>query len=172
MAKLLFALLLSAPLAFPAGLFTLGVKGGIPFTDAIENARNSRQWTLGPELDINLPFGISIEADALYRRANSDTANASSWDFPILLKYKFPGFLARPYLAAGPTFNGFAGVSRALQLKNDFNAGLTLGAGLQLLGHISPEIRYTRWGWDSFRDPSGLLKSNPNQLSFLVGLTF
>ena len=72
MRKFLIALLFSAPLAFPSGLFSIGVKGGVPFTDAVNTATsgnlsyvtNNNHWTLGPELDLHLPFGLGIEIDA------------------------------------------------------------------------------------------------------------
>jgi hypothetical protein len=37
---------------------------------------------------------------------------------------------------------------------------------------LSPEIRYTRWGSVNISDLSNVLRSNPNQAEFLVGLTF
>jgi opacity protein-like surface antigen len=210
MRKLVIALLFSAPLAFPAGLFSIGVKGGVPFTDAFNTATSgnlsyvthNKYWTLGPEFDVNLPFGIGVEIDALYQRlAYESTGNvvdgvvhsattANAWDFPLLLKWKFAPGPIRPYISVGPTFRGLSNLkqvtsffspiplggtsttSSPAELQNRFNTGFTLGGGLQLLGHISPEIRYTRWGWDNFRDPSGLLKTSPNQVAFLVGLTF
>jgi hypothetical protein len=211
MVKLLLASLISAAAAFPAGLFSIGVKGGVPFTDAFNAATNgnltyvthSDNWTLGPEFDLNLPFGIGIEADALYRglkyqstqnlvdQLETSTTSARAWDFPLLLKWKAPTGPFRPYVVAGPTFRGLTSIKQVTSffsansgttisqsssnpgsLKSQFITGMTLGGGIQVLGHVAPEIRYTRWGWDSFRDPSGLLKSNPNQLEFLVGITF
>jgi len=50
-----------------------------------------------------------------------------------------------------------------------------MGVGLDikaLLIHVSPEVRYTRWGAQHFVDPNGLLHSNLNQAEFLVGITF
>jgi hypothetical protein len=41
-----------------------------------------------------------------------------------------------------------------------------------LVIHITPEIRYTRWGAKQFIDPNGLLNSNQNQAEFLVGFKF
>ena len=52
--------------------------------------------------------------------------------------------------------------------------GFVVGAGIDLhvlLIHVSPEIRYTRWGSAHFLDPFGL-QSNQNQAEFLVGITF
>ena len=50
-----------------------------------------------------------------------------------------------------------------------------MGAGLSvkvLVIHVSPEIRFTRWGAQHFIDPNGMLHSNANQGEFLVGITF
>jgi opacity protein-like surface antigen len=211
MLKLLLALLISAAAAFPAGLFSIGIKGGVPFTDAFNAATNanltyvthSNDWTLGPEFDLNLPFGIGVEADVLYRGLKyqssqnlvdqlvTSTTTARAWDFPLLLKWKAATGPFRPYVVAGPTFRGLTSINQVTSffsansgstttsqssnptaLKSQFITGMTLGGGIQLLGHVSPEIRYTRWGWNSFREPSGLLSSNQNQFEVLVGITF
>jgi hypothetical protein len=209
MRRILLALFAGVPFAV-AGPFSFGVKGGVPFTDAFDAAKtgqlsfvtNNHHWTLGPELDLNLPLGFAIEVDALYRRVNySSTANlvdvftdsrttANSWDFPLLLKWRSAPGPVRPYVCVGPTFNGLTNLNQVTtffgniapkqvtttnsppELNRQFNTGFTLGGGVQLLGHISPEVRYTRWGWDSVRDVSGLLTTNPNQVEFLVGFTF
>ncbi|MGA2435312.1 MAG: hypothetical protein ABSG25_08505, partial [Bryobacteraceae bacterium] len=58
-----------------------------------------------------------------------------------------------------------------------FDAGFTANGGVEIGKgrlRLSPEIRYTRWGWDTFRNtytPS-LLTSNRNEFGLLVGLTF
>src|SRR5207253_640172 len=73
----------------------------------------------------------------------------------------------RPFLDAGVSFNKISGLSQIVQtvvfpnrtttsttsnppeLTNDFSSGFTIGGGLDihaLLLHITPEIRYTRWG--------------------------
>ncbi len=202
MRKLLIAALIPASMAL-AGPLSFGVKAGVPFTDAFKTARSgnlsyvteNKHWTVGPELDINLLFGLSIEVDALYRRLNYESTQtlgdqiahaattANAWDFPLLLKWKLAPGAFRPYVSVGPTFRGLTNLKRAgnffsedssssVELKDRFNTGFTLGSGVQLLGHISPEIRYTRWGWNNFRDTSGLLKTNPDEVTFLVGFTF
>ena len=204
--KIAFALIVPA-LACAAGPLSFGIKGGVPFTDAFQaatsgnlsNVTSNKLWTLGPELDVHLPFGLGVEIDALYRRINFESTSsfpnssihaattANSWSFPLLLKYKFVPGPIRPYVSAGPTFRGISNVKQVVsffdgtptspavgsaELSSGFDTGITFAGGVQLLGHISPEIRYTRWGWNSFRDTAGLLKSNPDQLEFLVGLTF
>jgi opacity protein-like surface antigen len=207
MKQLVLALLVPASLAFAGGPLSFGVKGGVPFTDAFDTAASgnvsyvthNKHWTLGPELDVKLPFGLAVEIDALYRRVNYDlngwtptaatsiATTGNAWDFPVLLKWKLSPGPIRPYVAAGPTFRGVSGLkqvttffgapssssgTRPAELQNRFNTGFTVAGGVEIARHISPEIRYTRWGWESFRSASGLLKSNPDQLEFLVGLTF
>lgn len=62
-----------ATLAYP-GIISIGVKGGVPLNDAFNAATsgnasyftNTKRYTIGPELDVNLPLGLAIEFDALY----------------------------------------------------------------------------------------------------------
>ena len=61
------------------------------------------------------------------------------------------------------------------ELNQSTTTGFVLGVGLDvhaLIVHISPEIRYTRWGAKHFLDPNGSFGSNQNQAEFLVGITF
>jgi opacity protein-like surface antigen len=198
MKRLLALFLFPAALAFPASFLSFGIKGGVPFNDAFKAATeqnihyvtNTNRYTFGPTLDINLPFGLAIEADLLYRRlhytATTDTfsrlTTANAWDLPLLLKIRFAPGPIRPYVSAGPTFRGltnigeriesFGSSSNPSELKDRFSTGFTVSGGVQLIKHISPELRYTRWGWANFRSVSGLFQSNPDQLEVLVGITF
>jgi opacity protein-like surface antigen len=204
MKALIAGFLLAASAAYPAGLFSFGVKGGVPLNDAFNGAKtgsisyftNNNRYTVGPELDINLPFGFGIEADALYRRlefqsqtvSTSSDTTANAWSFPVLLKKRFGPGPIKPYVSAGPTFRGLTNITERVtafsststtdnpaSLRDRFNTGFTAAAGLQLgteAFRISPEIRYTRWGWENFRSVNSLLRSNPDQWDFLVGITF
>jgi opacity protein-like surface antigen len=61
------------------------------------------------------------------------------------------------------------------ELHKKTTTGFVVGAGLDvhvLVIHISPEVRYTRWGAQHFLSPNGGLQSNQNQAEFLVGITF
>jgi hypothetical protein len=62
------------------------------------------------------------------------------------------------------------------ELRHSTTTGFVVGGGVDvhmLLLHISPEVRYTHWGAEHFRDAvNGLLHSNRNQAEFLVGFTF
>jgi hypothetical protein len=180
---------------------SFGVRGGLPFTDffsAVSNpgetfASNSTQFILGPTVELHLPLGFGLEADALYRHFHytasgnlvdvltEATAN-NAWEFPLLLKYRLPGAFVRPYLDAGVAFDRWSGTKQLTGLLNfagsstsGVNEGFVAGAGIELhlpFVKLSPEIRYTRWGSVNVTDLSGVLRSNPNQAEFLVGLTF
>jgi opacity protein-like surface antigen len=124
------------------------------------------------------------------------TTNTSSgaWEFPIVAKYKFKAPIARPYIEGGIAWDTLQGLkqdvvrtvvptktttttstSSPAELQKSTTTGFVLGVGLDvkaLFIHLSPEIRYTRWGAKHFIDPGGLLNSNQNQGEFLVGIKF
>lgn len=203
------AVLAAQPIGF-------GIKGGLPMNDFLNAAQNqnfrfdttTNRYIIGPSVELRLPFGLSVELDALYRHFGyssvSSTAGAAAaivsaststgaWEFPLVAKYKFKGIpLARPYVEAGVSWDKLMGLTQAVtttvanvthssstsnpaELNQDVTRGFVMGAGLDikvLLVHISPGIRYTRWGAKHFLDPTGLLNSNQNQGEFLVGFTF
>jgi hypothetical protein len=98
---------------------SFGVKGGIPFTDAVEGSfgtrSEARRYTVGPMVEVGLPLSLAIEFNALYKRTGYSTIDsafgitsigqvrANSWEFPLLLKYYLPGRLlpARPFVEGG-----------------------------------------------------------------------
>jgi opacity protein-like surface antigen len=178
---LLFSLLIS-PLTCAGQILSIGVKAGLPFTDAFNSFTSgsyrsfsdSKNYIVGPMVELHLPLGLSAEANALYRplnfATNSSSSNYSSWEFPILAKYRFPFPLIKPYVEAGPSFRtvgGFLG-------SNLSNSGFTAGVGIELRLsrlRIGPEIRYTHWGADASA-AQAVFNSNQNQGEFLVGFSF
>ncbi len=96
---------------------SFGVKGGVPLTSAVEsNGRvpGAKRYTVGPMIEIALPFSFAFEGDALYRRTGynvisgdlgttTDThLRANSWEFPLLAKYYFgPRRVPVRFYAAG-----------------------------------------------------------------------
>jgi len=170
-----------------------GLKIGAPLTDAFNTANsainagtatstfsvltaNANSYTLGPFVEVRLPFQFSIEADALYRGYNFNVAtvstHASSWDFPIVAKYHFFKGPVKPYVEGGLDFSHLSAVTQVLAPNHNSNFGVVLGAGVQLnllILRISPEIRYTG---DALKNFTGVLDSNRNQLAFLVGIGF
>ena len=95
----------------------IGMKGGLRATNDIESrdgkASESRPYALGPMLEVGLPLGLSVEADALYSRIgysadhsyplgySINRGRATSWEFPVLLKRSLPFPLLHPYVSAG-----------------------------------------------------------------------
>jgi opacity protein-like surface antigen len=121
-------------------------------------------------------------------------ATGNAWEFPLLVKYRFATPLVKPYVDAGVAFDTLSGLSQTIEttvlpshtttststnnpaeLKNSTTEGFVIGVGVDIhaiVVHISPEIRYTRWGSPHFTVPNGSTLSNQNQAEFLVGFTF
>lgn len=167
--------LLLASLAYGDAL-SVGLRAGVPLTDALNThgvfRSRPKRYTVGPSLELRLPMGIGFEFDALYRKmayavAGAETS-ASSWQFPLLFKYRLPAPVAHPFVSAGPVFHS---LGEALNFGPD--RGFAIGGGLDiklLKMHVSPELRYTRWGETKYTTPGVLF--NKNQADFLVGFTF
>ena len=72
------AILLCAVLALglQAQSVHFGVKGGMPLNDAIDAAgsfkSDFKHFTFGPMVDVFLPGGLGVEANALYKKTGSD----------------------------------------------------------------------------------------------------
>jgi hypothetical protein len=129
-------------------------------------------------IELNLPLGFAVEFDALYHRngyliGNSnlsgsvvESERANSWEFPILLKYKFPTSKVKPFVEAGLAPRSISGTISESgvnvnfltgqltpfsgSLKTDWNSsvGVVAGGGVQVgVGRlrVSPEVRYTYW---------------------------
>jgi hypothetical protein len=144
-------LLLPALPGFAQNWISVGVKAGVPLTDAFADrtfnftaARiqtpfglpptieeetfrtysGSRNFLIGPTLELQLPLGLSVETDALYRRLSVNilettslsgfanflldtvalSSRINSWEFPVLAKYRLPFPVVKPYLEAGRVF--------------------------------------------------------------------
>src|SRR5260370_41894451 len=110
---LLISLTFLPSLAFSQRLLSFGVKGGVPLTDALSQSR-SKNYVIGPMVELKLPLGFAIEADALYRPLNVTSGSSSaltisddvgSAEFPILAKYHFLHTpVVKPYAEAVPIF--------------------------------------------------------------------
>jgi hypothetical protein len=158
---------------------------------------SSDRYIVGPDVELHLPYGLGVEFDVLYRRfsysalsslpglVSSLSATGSSWEFPLLVKKRFLPGPVHPFVDAGVNFNKLTGLSQTVQAvagassapSNDFTKGFTMGGGVDmhlLLLHITPELRYTRWGSQLLNPilPGGSLSSKQNQAEFLVGFTF
>jgi opacity protein-like surface antigen len=121
-------------------LFSFGLKGGVPLTDFVDAASgtnpagfvnfatHTNRYIVGPTAELHLPFGFSVEVDALYRHLNyqgtsqgvdtftSSKTTSNDWEFPILGKYRFlKTKLVRPYVDAGVAFDTLQGLSQTVQ---------------------------------------------------------
>lgn len=187
----------------------VGIRGGIPLTDLFDTVGNSGsnvlrtstdRFIVGPMVELRLPFGLAVEGDALYSRANlsgatsqfllgSTNLDANSWEFPVVLKKKFGGANAiaasvRPYVEAGASFRRLSGLGSLPSFitgnqngsVDTNNTGFVAGGGVEvkvLFLRVAPEIRFTRWGSDNFVGGlANIFKTNRNQGQFLVGLYF
>jgi hypothetical protein len=195
-----------AAVSAQAQLISAGIKAGVPVTDTFDFITNdprtrffssTKRYIIGTTLELRLPAGISIEFDSLFRKFSYDrtdlldvvigtySATGNQWEFPLLLKYRFAGSLARPYIAAGPSLNHISGLrlvgtvildrDEPEELRKKLVAGITVGVGVELKAlflKISPELRYTRWASEHFIGPRELFGTNQNQGEFLIGFTF
>jgi opacity protein-like surface antigen len=184
--------------------FSFGVRAGVPLTDAFSTVTSSNftfnattgRYVIGPTAELHLPFGFGIEVDALYRHMSytgsglagsitGSNVNSGDWEFPLLLKYRFPMKIVRPYVDGGVAWDKLSGLTDSVKdsiasqsptvVNKNTTAGFVLGAGLDIHAikiHLMPEVRYTRWGSAQFSDPTGLLHSTQNQAEFLLGITF
>jgi hypothetical protein len=172
--------------AGPALAIDLGVRGGLPFGDAFESLRTANfevkgrnRFVVGPTLEIRLPAGFGVSLDFLYRRyqfetvtpSGTTTNGAGQFEIPVMMRYHFPGMVARPFVAGGPVWSTITGLNST---RN--STGMALGVGLDIqipLFHVTPELRYTRRFQDSLvTAPAGALKTLSNQIDLMVGFTF
>jgi len=132
-------------------------------------------------------IGIGANAASIV----TDTSTGA-WEFPLLAKYRFKGKLMRPFIDGGVSWDKISGLTQAVtsvignvtsgsttsnpfELQDGVTRGFVLGGGLDLkllVIHVSPEVRFTRWGAKHFIDPAGIISSKQNQAEFLVGITF
>ena len=115
---LVFALL---PLTASAQILTFGVQGGVPAQTPLGRT-DKTPFVLGPEVNIRLSSGLSLETGALYYRLGRgsdnfaffypenaltitfETSHGSALELPFLAKYRFRSERGswRPFLSAGP----------------------------------------------------------------------
>jgi hypothetical protein len=139
----LLTVLLVLPLASAyAQRFSAGVKGGVLLNDAVEGSfgvrSEAKRYTVGPIVEIGLPFSWAIEVDALYNRTGygstasafgittSSQVRANSWEFPILAKRYFA---RRLYASGGYVVRSLSGVEAT---THQFGTNPATGAPLDI----------------------------------------
>lgn len=170
--------------------FVVGIKGGLPFNDALKlrdqiSSRNvsvsTTPFLIGPTVEARLPLGFAIEFDALWKRysqtVGSEGIEDSSWELPLMLKYRLSGIGVRPYVEAGITHQRLGSVVASLravsrldraEVTSELRRGGVFGAGLEIGSgrkRLSLGGRYSRW-------ENTTLIPNSNFIDALVGFTF
>lgn len=181
--KLYIALML-AGLPLAAQPFSVGAKIGVPLSESFVDdggkftySHSTGRYIVGASAEVRIPFiGLGVEADALYRRYNLG-GGVNEFEFPILVKYRFPGLIVHPFVDAGPTFNYVSDPGLFGVRLHQSSAGVAIGGGLEikaLIVRVSPELRYTHWRNRNIDlgPVNGGLSSSQNQLEFLVGIRF
>jgi Outer membrane protein beta-barrel domain len=195
------------------GSVSLGFKVGSPLNDpssqsSLQSIYNQGRWTGGPTVELHLPYRFAVEFDALYwnNRTNSNYVfqfdssvnpylsntfeKTKSWDFPLLLKYRFQVGSFHPFVSAGylfthesinrSTFYQCSGSQDSCSPpdfpvpnlygteshESRFRKGPAAGLGLEFKTRyltISPELRFSR-----------LINTYPrdNRFTGMVGFTF
>jgi hypothetical protein len=167
-----------------SGQVSIGAMGGVRVSNEVFGniSSESKRYLIGPRVDVHLPHNFFVEVEALYRPFGftayqvSNLTNeiirerANSWEIPILLKYRYTGFRAHPFIGAGydPRFvhgtdvtNGAfqSGVKSGIptftflfnqQTPTNYpvSHGAVVSGGVEFIAgpiRISPELRYTHW---------------------------
>lgn len=158
-----------------------GIKLGTTLTDALSSNipgyASNHNFIAGPYLEVRLPKGFAMEGEALYESSvfPSIITGGASWQFPVLMKYKFGKGFVRPYVEGGPTFSHITDLADIPQLNHRSNFGVVFGGGLEihaLFLRITPEVRYNGFALRNVQAPDGTFQSNRNQAAFLVGFGF
>src|SRR5450759_2892280 len=141
---------------------------------------------LGVEADVlyrHFHYSSSSGISSITTNLTNMDTTSGAWEFPLLAKYRFKGKIVHPFVDAGVAWDKLSGLTQTVQsvvasvtkssttsspveLSNGTTRGFVLGAGVDvkaLVIHISPEVRFTRWGAKHFIDPAGLLNSKQNQ---------
>jgi hypothetical protein len=204
-------LILVSAAALHAQPLSYGVKLGAPINDPYQttpfSTSSPSRWLGGPFLEVHLPRRLSVEFSALFRTSHANESfslrlgealnpylvssidRVKTWDFPLLLKYRFTEGTFRPFVGVGGAWShrrsefqalysclGPQGSCRPSDLPTELIGGsrestLTrfgpaASAGFDIRTKyvtVSPEVRWNR----SF---SG--GPTRNQFSVMVGFAF
>lgn len=156
----------------------VGIRAGLPLNRAYETIDSigtkikveSSQLVIGPTFGVRLPLGLGISVDVLHRGYDfsgpGNPFSRGSWEFPVMMQYRFPGIIARPFIAGGLSWDRLS-----LPVSTNTSKGVVLGAGVDIkipMFHITPELRYHH------RSINEAFSTRPssNQFDILVGFTF
>jgi hypothetical protein len=194
--RLLCSLFVLSIPVFAANPIIFGGRGGATISDnpaslanGVSSISPSKMYVVGPTVGVRLPFGFSVEGDALYNRQNlnfgqlggfSAATHSDSWEFPVMAKFTAGSGMIAPVFGAGVSvrhINNFGSVPSYLFGSTDADTvGFVAAAGFQFRAgpaFITPEFRYTRWQSSSFAQ--SIIDSfvpGRNAAQVLIGITF
>ncbi len=193
--------------------FSFGVEGGLRTNGDLTGTltSESKRYIVGPKVEVALPLHLAFEVDALYRPLGFTGESSSfyensiirerdnSWEFPMILKYRLPLPLVKPFVGVGyaPRVVSGTDVSSGGYLSNPLTGGfayfynqrsstnypttngIVVSGGVNLdVGHVrfSPEVRYVRWTSPFLNEYGGdgsfQYVSNQNEVFVLLGISF
>ena len=201
--RLALALIFFIGHAVYAQAVTVGVIAAVPLTNTFDTGfvhegtfdPKTVRYQVGPAIDMRLPRSFRVEFDALYQPFSFNESNFSGtpsqshisgnlWQFPVLLKYRVPTPLFKPFVEVGPSIQIAANLtqtSRTILQPTPFVShpdapgavgGIVLGGGVDLrVGHflISPQMRYTHWLSKTFDQGPGV-GSHLNAMQVLLSI--
>jgi hypothetical protein len=176
---------------FPSGTNLLPLTNGIGLTTL-----TTGRWTVGPTVELHLPWSFSVEFDALYRTFQSGSLNTSgfpvaiqtlnqdvkAWDLPLLLKYRFPVDKVRPFILGGKswthesrkTFSSSVCTAAESCLPPESPARSSnqsfVRDGVVAGGGV--EFKYRRLSFSPELRYTRILQPRSNQVTLLFGITF
>ena len=189
MRKIILAGLLTA-FAACAQNISVGAIAGVPITNVettttiggISYLPKSPHFTVGGSFQLNLPFRLRLELDALARPASFSASNllantsATEWRFPMILQYRLNrGKVLQPFVGVGASFEHLYEIKNAAlsgpgSIATNSPGGMLIDGGVDFklkLFRLSGELRYTRQVHDSVASLSEL-----NQAEVLFGAHF
>ena len=158
------------------------------------------RYTIGPLIEVHLWRGAALGGDFLLDRselassAGSRRAEIWRWEAPATFVYRFRGPL-RPIIRTGVSLNRVFHISGATEcargpfgeqfyclegsplaeLRHRGTFGFVLGGGFRRKFTklwLEPEVRVTRWIDRNFGVRDSAVRSNLNQIGFLLGVIF
>jgi len=139
-------------------------------------------YVAGATMELHLTRDLSIGVDALYKPLHYEEAatfrrkpdgsrevigyapaTVVTWQFPVLMRYKFRSRRVNPFVEGGPSFR----TAGNLNSSNPSHVGVSAGAGVEFRWGrfaLTPSARYTRWA----KEQRGSVQARLDQVEFLV----
>ena len=162
---LVVLLLLSLTITPATAQIRFGVKGGVNiskvhFNEDVIKGSNVTGFHIGPMLEFMAPYtGLGVDMALLYSQkgmeyngpVRSESFNADYLDIPLNLKWKFGLPIVKGYVNAGPYFAFRIAGDKVWELPSsivtnvkakNFNTGLNIGAGVEVIKHLQVGVNY------------------------------